>query len=308
MNNKPILIAIACGLLTAMINVAPFSLGGIGLILTPFTVLPIFVSVLGFGTRAGLISGAIATVALAAMTGILSAIAFFVLLVAPPLWVGHLAGLVRREDGAEEWYPLNNILLHLALASALVVIVVLLASGITEENSAAMLRELMSQLQAANGAGAPNAAAVEQQIRTLIGVLPVTMPASIIVMQAINFNLGARIARSQGWMLRPQDDIPMTTALPFIALGIFGLALLFSMFGGSLGVAGKIFAGAFGMAFALVGLATMHALTRGMGVRPVILAVSYIAILFTIKPLVGFAILGIVETLLGLRARRLGTT
>ncbi|MEL6737116.1 MAG: hypothetical protein AAFO98_14835, partial [Pseudomonadota bacterium] len=116
--SRTLLIAIAFGLATALINFAPTRFAALGMMIAPFTVLPIFMSVLGFGTAAGIVSSAVATIAMGLMAGPLPAIAFFALLLAPPLYAGHLAGLSRDDSGEEEWYPLSDILFRLTLSSA----------------------------------------------------------------------------------------------------------------------------------------------------------------------------------------------
>jgi len=306
MMSRTLLIAIAFGLATALINFAPTRLGGLGMMIAPFTVLPIFASVLGFGTVAGVVSSLVATLAMALMAGPLAAIAFFLLLLAPPLYAGHLAGLSRNDTGDEEWYPLSDILFRLTLSSALVVVATALISGLSQDDVMKMMTELTKQMQTANSsAPAADPAAIERAAQRFATALPLAMPASILLMLVLNFHFGAKIARAFGWMVRPKDHIPTATGLPAIATLIFGAALVASFLGGPVGVAGQIFAGAFGMAFAFVGLATLHTLTLGNPARTVILMLSYLLILFIAPSIIGMVILGLVETLYGLRARML---
>ncbi|MEL6736862.1 MAG: hypothetical protein AAFO98_13525, partial [Pseudomonadota bacterium] len=84
-----------------------------------------------------------------------------------------------------------------------------------------------------------------------------------------------------------------------------GIGLLASFFGGQVGVVGQILVGAFGMAFAFVGLATLHTLTMGNPARTIILMLSYLLLLFIAPTIIGMVILGLIETLYGLRARAL---
>ncbi|MEO0545393.1 MAG: DUF2232 domain-containing protein [Pseudomonadota bacterium] len=304
--SRTLLIAIAFGLATALINFAPTRFAALGMMIAPFTVLPIFMSVLGFGTAAGIVSSAVATIAMGLMAGPLPAIAFFALLLAPPLYAGHLAGLSRDDSGEEEWYPLSDILFRLTLSSAAVVVATALISGLSQDDILRMMTELTTQMQTAGGsAPAADPAAVEQAARQFAAVLPIAMPASILLMLVMNLHFGAKLARAFGWMVRPQDHIPTATGLPAIAAGLFGLGLLASFFGGQVGVVGQILVGAFGMAFALVGLATLHTLTLGNPARTIILVLSYLLLLFIAPSIIGMVILGLVETLYGLRARAL---
>jgi hypothetical protein len=57
------------------------------------------------------------------------------------------------------------------------------------------------------------------------------------------------------------------------------------------------------MAFAIVGLAVLHTITRGMGSRGVVLAGVYATTLILTWPLLAIAILGLAETILNIRSR-----
>ncbi|MEL6946380.1 MAG: DUF2232 domain-containing protein [Pseudomonadota bacterium] len=304
MASKTLLIAVALGLLTALLNLAPLRVPALGFMLAPFTVLPIFVSVLGLGSIAGGVSAVVGTLAMALTAGLLPAVVFFFILLAPPLYAGHLAGLSRSTDDGVEWYPLEDVLFALTIASALVVVATALLSGLTQADLSKMMAELMGQMRSqGTGAGAPNPADVERATSQIVAALPVAMPASILVMLVMNLYLGSRIARNLGWMARPVDHIPTATALPLLAAIIFGTTVVASLFGGQIGTVGQIFMGAFGMAFAFVGLATIHTITMGKAGRGVILGLVY-ALLFVFAPsIIGVVILGLADSLLGLRAR-----
>ena len=89
----------------------------------------------------------------------------------------------------------------------------------------------------------------------------------------------------------------------------FGLliALALSFAGGAPGLLASGFSGAFMMAFALVGLAVAHALTRGSPWRNFILSAIYASLLvFTPAAALILAIAGLAETIFHYRAAKGG--
>ena len=90
--------------------------------------------------------------------------------------------------------------------------------------------------------------------------------------------------------------------MPRLALGILAAALALAFLSGWPAIAGRAVAGGLGMAFALQGLALVHAATRGRPGRGAILSLTYVLTVFfggTVLPLL--AIAGIVDTATALR-------
>ena len=313
MNNKPLLIAIACGLLTAFLLLAPLRLGLIGGLLSVFAVLPLFVSALGFGTIAGGISGLIAAAIVAGVIGFLPAVATFCFTLLPAVWVGHMAGLADHDEQGEVWFPLSTILFRIALLCAALVIALGVINGFNVETSSEALAKAYADFyknmaQQGTNIAVPDDTALAATAKQMIGILPLAMPASLLCMYVMNLSLGARIARKQGWMLRPKDDISSSISLPMIAVGIFAAAIVLTLLGGTIGLVAKVVAGAMGAAFMFVGFAVMHFMTRGVPGRGGILFVAYFVTLVSLFPAFLFAIVGLAETLVGIRSRRTGST
>lgn len=304
MNSKPLLIAIACGLATAVLLVAPLRLGGLGTMLVPFALLPTCVAILGLGTRFGLISGAVTAMVMALAVAPAAGIAVFALTLLPALWAGHMAGLSRDDDGVVEWFPISTILYRLALVCAACVLVMGAMTGFSAEGGPAMLedmyRTMFEQLQASGGT-VPTESDLEELAARMASLIPLVMPASLLIMYVINLYLGARIARSQGWMLRPADDLRAETALPLAAVGIFAIGVVGMFASGNIGLIATVIAGAMGAAFMLVGFAVLHWYLRDNPARRAILFATYACSIFFLFPPVIMAVIGLAETLLGLR-------
>ena len=309
MNQRTLLIVTICGLLTAFLLLSPFSLGLLGIFLSPFAVMPIFVAVLGFGTVPGLMAGIVTAAIVAITTSFVGGISTFFVTLGPALWVGHMAGLVRQDDGYEEWFPLSQILFRLALLSGVLVIVFGWLSGIEisaiSERVQSSVTIFFEQAVLTNPElKAPDAAQLATIADRVASLLPLVAPASLLLMYAGNLALGARFARKRGWLLRPEDDIAASLTLPLIAIGVLALAIVLSWLGGDLGTIAKIFAGAMGAAFMLVGLAVMHFYTRDSSGGFALRVMSYVALFLFQFPALIFAALGLAEVLFGVRARK----
>ncbi len=313
MKNTPYLIAVVCGLVTALLFFAPLSLGVPGMVLSTFTTMPLFVSVLGFGTLAGVVSGVVASLAVAVLYQPLIALSLAAATLGPALWIGHMAGLSRADDGTEEWFPLSTIFFRMTLMSAAIAIAFGMVAGYSTEwatqQFTAMMTEFVKNMREAGSQNiALDADEIARRSAAMASLIPLIMPVSILFLMVVNLALGARIARRQGWMLRPRDDIPATASLPVIAVAILAGASVAAFSDGMIGLLAKVVAGTFGGAFAFIGLATMHFLLRGNSARGLMLSVTYFVLLFSQVLTIFFAIFGLAETLLGLRARRAAKT
>jgi hypothetical protein len=120
-----------------------------------------------------------------------------------------------------------------------------------------------------------------------------------------NLWLAARIVRKSDRLRRPWEPMPEAAGLP----AFFGLVLLVALalsFGDSaLALAAGAFSGAFAMAFAILGFATLHVITRGNPARGLLLGTLYAATFVFSLPLLPLALLGIADSITGVRRRRL---
>lgn len=308
MSSHAILIAIACGLAAAALFVSPLGLAGVGFTLSTFTAMPLFVSALGFGTVAGIISGVVASAVVGVFSGPLGALAVFGAVMAPAVIVGHLAGLMRNDQGVDEWYPLSRILAAIAILSAAIALAVGYLGGLNDpETIAVSAREMVRGFLADTPLSGDNAAddeLINRQANNVVRLIPFVMPISLMLLLIMNFLLGLRIARRFGWVLRPREDLPTHIALPAWAAFVFVGATFLALAGGEAGFIGKVVSGAFAGGFLIVGLAAIHHLTRGLSARSFLLWMTYISLFilsFVALPIIA---LGVAETLFGLRARR----
>ncbi len=148
------------------------------------------------------------------------------------------------------------------------------------------------------------------RIDTMVAVIPFVFPVSVLFLLLINFTVAERFARKRGWILRPREDYALTIGLPLVAIGVFAAAIVLSFLGSAAGLAAQAVAGAMGGAFGVVGLATVHVITRTLPrvARTPSLIVTYFALVVSRFFAVALALLGLLDTLLGLRARFLNSS
>lgn len=307
MNNRFLIMSVLPGVLAAWLFIAPLWTGVFGAFASIFTAFPLFISVLGFGTLAGLISGATAAVIVTLLVGPLQAASLLCFTLGPALWIGYLVGLTRQEgdDQPAEWYPLDRILMWLAGISAGLTIFAGLVGGLNGATIRAVIDNMASQVAAIQAStGASNALTVQQVDEMAAQVayaVPFAIPASLFVLLGVNLILAEKYVRARGWMLRPKDNLVADMSLPIAAVAFFAAGVLASFAGGSLGLLGNVTAGAFGAALAVVGLAVVHTVSMPWPGRSVLLTITYFALLISGLMRIGVIMIGLVDTIFGLR-------
>ncbi len=131
------------------------------------------------------------------------------------------------------------------------------------------------------------------------------MTAAEVVVLVFNLWLAARIAQASHLLAAPWPDVPGHLRTPRPLALVLAVALGLSFAGNLVGALGLIVSGALLMAFALQGLAVLHALTRGKSYRFPLLIIIYLT-MGMLMPwlLVGYGLLGLVDTAFAFRDRR----
>jgi len=303
---QTVLVGLVSGVAGALLYLSP--LGGTILAFPLFILcgLPIAIAGLGWGMLSASIATAVAgVIAIIAVSGA-GAVVYLALFGGPILWMCRLTLLSRQGERDVEWYPLGRILFQGAIAAAVGVIVVGFVIGY---DPATLTEEIATELvtwfaQAPDVTAPPTLQEVEPFVRFNVLAMPFTVSAIIVAVLVFNMWLGARIAEASGRMQRPRDRL-WTASLQREAAIIFGAAVLASLLPGAIGHAAGAFAGAFGGALALIGLAVLHATTVGNDLRTLILVAVYVLIILFGIPILLLAVLGLAETVLHFRARRL---
>ena len=311
MNPVALLVGIAGGIASALLFAAVLGGGALATPLFSLSPLPVAIAALGWGTLPGLVAAAvaagIAAVALSPLVGLVFALAA----VGPMAWYGHLCGLAREgEDGTLEWYPLWRVFTAMVVATPVTLVLVGYLLGISVEDAAAGLADALIEAGLEGPAGEP---VVRDDVlaatRFYVRLMPVTLTMLWLTLMVFNLWLAGRIVRRSDRLRRPWEPLPAAPGLPAALALAFPVALLAAFGEGALALSAGAVAGGVAMGFALVGFATVHVLTAGNPARGLLLGTLYAATFVFSIPLVPLALLGVADSVLGIRRRRLaGTT
>jgi len=302
----PLLIGAGAGLVAAALFAsvaAGTALAGILFCLAP---LPICLAGLGWGWRAAAVAALSGTI-VAGVLGVNLA-AFFAVTFAPIAVLCYLALLSRpaqaEAPAALEWYPIGRLVGWAAvIAGALVGALILI--GYDPEAYRDAIKHMLES-PAFKDLDPDGTLFTEQNVTKLTDVfaraLPVFLSIAWLSIALFNLWLAGVIIDASGRALRPWPRLD-ALELPNAFFLAFTVSLIGSFLPGLPGLLASAFAGAFLFAYVLQGLAVLHAFTRDMPFRALLLATVYLAILFLGWVAIAVAILGLSEPLLHLRAR-----
>jgi hypothetical protein len=194
------------------------------------------------------------------------------------------------------------------LGTVMVVVSLMITFGTDWPTFQAGLRKVteeIAELQAK--AGRDPAAAQRLTTREMIDALAATLPGAVAVFATLincfNLWLAGRIVHVSGRLRRPWPDLS-AMQLPPLAPAILAACLIGLWLPEFASFIAASFAASLITVFTFVGLAVMHAITRGIASRPLMLAVLYISIVpLAGLPLLLASLLGLAESVLNIRAR-----
>lgn len=280
----------------------------ISLVLFYLAPLPILIVALGWSHWAGLIAALVAAAGLATIFSSYLFMAFLLGIGLPAWWLSYLALLARpvmtQAGTVLEWYPIGRLVVWTAIISALIVIAALSTLGTTEETVRNELRRgfeliLRGQTTPLAVPGLPNA---DSRIDGLVSAAPPAAAISVTFINLISLWLAGRIVKVSNRLRRPWPDLAQIT-FPPLAPALFGAAVAGVLLAGLLGMASGIFAASLATAFVALGFAVLHAITRGMNTRSLVLSIAYIAAVLIWPVLVLIALLGIADSVIDIRGR-----
>jgi hypothetical protein len=306
------LVGFGSGIASALLFASMVSGSPLSVVLFYLAPLPILIAAIGWRHPAGLIGAITGALGLAVALGPILAGAFVVGVGLPAWWLAYLALLARpNADGTAEWYPIGRLVLWTALIAAVLVTisVPLLADSFDDYRTG--LRKLFEEVlrvQVRTPEGAPlrlpNGGDAAQFIDLLVTLVPPMAALLWTVTTLVNLTLAAKVVRRSGRLVRPWPDIAVSLTYPRGTALVTGLvAAGAALLPGFVGLASEVLATTLVTAFALLGLAVLHVITRGMAVRPLILGGTYVFIMLQTWPLIFFSLLGLADQLTGIRTR-----
>ena len=309
------LVGIGAGTASALLFASIASGSALSVVLFYVASLPILIGTIGWSTLAGLIAAAVAAIGLGMVIDWRFLIAFTLGVGAPAWWLGYLAMLARPagppdadgNPGEVEWYPAGRLVLWTAILGALGVAIMVPYLGFDKQTFEAALRGSFERmLRATPGPDGTLQIPGVKDAKTLLDLLVAYMPLAAALLGTVvhmfNLWLAGRVVRMSGRLRRPWPDLPSMEFPPIAAL-LIAIALAGSFLPDLAGVISGIFAVALLIAYGVLGLAVIHAITRGLGARPVILGVVYAVLVLQGWPILVFSLLGLIDTAIDLRGR-----
>jgi hypothetical protein len=293
-------VAVACGSLGACLYLAVMLGTPGGLVLVYMAQLPLFIAGLWLGAGAAALAGLTGTLVLLAASDVLGAAVFAAVNAVPVALLVRQALLARQDsDGTPVWYPPGLLTAWLtALALAGIAAALLLLGGPEGLQSAlrGVVGEVLDRLVRHPVPDRDRAAEL------IAMVIPGVVVASWMIMLIANAMLAQGVLARFGANWRPSPDLA-GLGLPLWVPVALGLAAAAIVFGGSLRFVGINMLIALSVPFCLAGLAVLHAAARRTTHPQAALIGFYMLAVFFGWPFLAVAILGLLESGLGLRRR-----
>lgn len=313
MTPNALLVGLAGGIASALLFAAVLGGGALAAPLFALSPLTIAIAGLGWGSYAGLSAAIAAAALLGAFAGPLVGVIHLALAGLPVAWYAHQIGLARLLDENDpaaglQWYPLARVFASVTLVTPAALIVTGSVLGFTVDELAQNLADALIEMSAASGsAEVPDRDQLLQVATFYVRLMPVSLAMLWVGVMSLDLWLAGRIVAKSGRLRRPWEDLPTAIGLPPALILVFGVAFFLALGDGALALAAGTVAGALGIGFALVGFATIHVMTQGNPARSLILGALYtLTILFSL-PLIPIAALGMADSVLGLRQKRINT-
>jgi len=330
---QTVLIGIAAGFAAALLYASVASGSVISIVLFCLAPLPVMIAALGWSHIAGLVAAVLAAGLVAAFGGF-HFINFLVEVGLPAWWLGYLTLLARPASTPApdtlEWYPVGGLVVWCAILGTLTIAVIIFKLGLGADSFHTGIRQLLEQILRAV-TGAPKDAPLQFPgfpdtnllLDVLVAIIPPMAGTLTTITNVSNLWLAGRIVKVSGRLKRPWPDISAmkfpayAPALLAAALGLAFAPVFASLVGGRvialapsdayspslITIIAGVLTASLLMAYALLGFAVVHASTRTIGARGVVLAGLYAAVAFFQWPVLLMALLGLVDTVLDIRGR-----
>lgn len=304
------LVGLGAGAASALLFASVASGSPLSVILFYLAPLPILIAAIGWSHWSALIAAFAAALGLTVAFGkVFFLFAFLVGVGLPAWWLGYLALLARAdENGNVEWYPAGRLVLWCAAIAAGMVIVAIPNFGLDEEQFRSGLRRAFERILVDQGRG-PSGSALDvtsdsgkRLIDLLVTIMPLAAAVLTTVTISMNLYLAGRVVKVSGRLKRPWPDLT-EIRFPLAAHLSFAGALVLSFTPGLAGTMGAVVTAALIMAYAILGFAVLHAITRNVGGRSFILAGAYLAVVAIGWPVLAMTLLGLADAIFDFRKR-----
>jgi len=145
-------------------------------------------------------------------------------------------------------------------------------------------------------------ARADRLIEFLVSAIPLAAAVLATITNLFNLWLAARIVKFSGRLTRPWPELADLRFPPLLTAAL-AFAVALSFVDGLLGIVAGIASAALLLAYGVLGFAVLHAITRGLQVRPFLLGLAYAAVLLIGWPMLALCLLGLIDAAFDLRGR-----
>lgn len=308
-----VLVGLVAGAASALLFASVASGSLFSIVLFYLSSLPILIAAIGWSHLAGLVAALAAAAGLASVLGGFFLVAFLAGVGLPAWFLGYLALLARpaaqpTPDGLE-WFSVGRLVVWAAILGAAIVAITIPNFGTDAETFRAGLRrvfEMILRAQARIGPEAPltvpGISDPQRMLDVLVAAIPLAAAMLSTLVNILNLWLAGRIVAISGRLKRPWPDIP-SMEFPAYAPALGAAAVAGTFLPGLIGIVAGVLAASMLVAYALLGLAVLHAITRRVAARGFILGGLYVSIALFGWPLLLAALFGLVDSIINLRGR-----
>ena len=279
--------------------------------------LPLMIAGLGWSHWSALIGAAAGAALLGGLFGLTFFVGFAAVVGAPSWWLSRLAMLARplgpTETGVAgeqlEWFPPGMLVVWCALLGAGLVLLAFPLFGLDADSfHAGLARTITQMLQIETGTpsgkplSVPGIENVQRMVYVLAAIVPPAAAVLATVINLLNLWLAARVVKFSSRLMRPWPQLPAMTFPAWLAL-LLAAAIALTFAGGLIAIAATVVTASLTVAYAVLGFAVLHEITRGLSGRPFVLGGLYVSVLVFGWPTLLLFLLGLAETAGHIRAR-----
>jgi hypothetical protein len=292
--------AAVLGVASAALYLAALALPG-GVLLASFTQAPLFLAGLTLGLPAALAASATSALVVWGGAGLIGGVVHAIVNALPVLVLIQRALLSRQTaDGGVEWYPPGLLVSWLTgLAVLALGVLLLLLAGAEGGIEGAVQRQIEAMLPMFG----PNQDAMRPLFEIIAPVVPGMVVAAWMTVTIVNGALAQAMALKTGRAARPAPDIAATELPRIVAAGLAIMAGLALVGPGALGVVGANATVVLTVPFLVLGFAVVHAATKGLRARRLLLGGLYAVTAILTWPVIAIVALGLIEQGFGIKRR-----
>ncbi|MSP67358.1 MAG: DUF2232 domain-containing protein [Alphaproteobacteria bacterium] len=295
------LLAVAAGVLSALCYASVISGALLAVAIAYVAPMPLLLIGLGDGPRGVTIAALVASVLLAIFGDVMTGFVYFATEAVPTVLLVRVALAARAPGGASAWPQAGTLIAVLTANAIFLVLLAALATAIMGRGLEVEARTAISAMMAAfTPSGAPTPPPLSGDS---VGLLIAAIAVSWMAMMVVNAVLAQTVLVRTGRNRRPSPAFAQATLPEWLSV-VFVVAAIAGWVGpGILGFLGHAVATIAAMAFALVGLAVVHGVSRRVANRRMVLIGFYLTLLLV--PILGLilVLIGFIEPWLQLRRR-----